>query len=167
MSEENNNHAERIGKLETAVNGIWAVLDKLQKGQDEIQHAISDSGKTNWSVLIAALGVLLSFGVVMWGAAIHPLNQDIERQSKNEDRIADAVIVQNDKWSISQEAQNAKIQDLQTAVIKLVDWQDDVRVQLKRFDEQGSAVADKRLLLLEYQINHASHPIQTKTGTTP
>jgi hypothetical protein len=157
MSEENNNHAERIGKLETAVNGIWSVLDKLQKGQDEIQHAIADSGRTNWPVLIgtvvAVLGLLLSMAVVMYGAAIHPLNQDIERDDKSASVLAEAVKVHEAKM-VNLEIQIARQQDRQEVLIEAV----------KRFDSQGSAAADKRMSLMEYQMNHAFPPLQTKTS---
>ena len=77
MSDEQNNHAERIGKLETAFSNLAVSVNKLQEGQERIERAIADSGKTNWSVLFAGAGVLLSLVLVIYGAAIHPLNQDI------------------------------------------------------------------------------------------
>ncbi|HUD75562.1 MAG TPA: hypothetical protein VMQ76_10850 [Terracidiphilus sp.] len=150
MSEEqHNDHAERLGKLETAVSGIWTVLDKLQKGQEEIQHTISDSGKTNWPVLIgtvvAVAGLLLSMAVVMYGAAIHPLNQDIERADKSAVVLADAV-----------RSQDSKIVNLQILTARIQDHQEVVLDELKRFDKDGSA-ADKRLTVIEWQLAHATN----------
>ena len=75
-----NNHAERIGKLETAFSNLAVSVNKLQEVQERIERAIADSGKTNWSVLFAGAGVLLSLVLVIYGAAIHPLSQNIERQ---------------------------------------------------------------------------------------
>ena len=102
---------------------------------------LADSGKTNWSLIVAAGGLFLSFGLVMWGAAIHPLSQDISRQELGSDKLALAVI-----------AQDLKSSKLENDVVRLSDRQTTVMETLKRFDSEGSAAADKRLMLLEYQM---------------
>ena len=153
MSEQENDHAERLGKLETAFTNIAAAVNRLEQGQERIFQQLADSGKTNWSLIVAAGGLLLSFALVLWGAAIHPLSQDIARQEAGSDKLALAVI-----------AQDIKSSKLETDIVRLSDRQAAVMETLKRFDNEGSAAADKRLTLLEYQMNHATPPIQIKTG---
>ena len=144
MSEgQSDNHAERIGKLETAVEDIRSGLNMLRKGQDDIQRTLAESGKANWTVIFTGLAVLLSFGVVMWGAAIHPLNMDINRSEKSAETLAEAV-----------KLQNVVIQELQIHAARLQDHQDSVLDTIKRFDEKGSAAADNRLDVIEWRLNH-------------
>ena len=143
MSEQENNHAERIGKLETAFQNLATVVGDLKQGQQRIETAIGDIGKPNFSNWIAAGALLLSFALVIYGAAIHPLNQDITREETSAAKLAEAVLVQNDRQN-----------KLENTLVRLTDRQDDVREAIKRFDEQGSSAADKRLSLIEYRLNN-------------
>jgi len=140
-------HSEEIAGMKTAINGIQQSLGELQSGQKEISKILSDAGKTNWPILIgtvvAVMGLLLSMAVVMYGAAIHPLNQDITRNEANAATLALAV-----------NEQNKAIQTVQMVQARHSDQLDTVREAVKRFDEQGSAAADKRLTLIEWRLEH-------------
>ena len=134
MSEQENNHAERIGKLETAFSALATDVR-------DIKRIVSDIGKPNLSNWIAAGSFILAFGVVIYGAAIHPLNQDIARHEMAADKLALAVI-----------SQDVKTSKMENDIVRLSDRQLTVMETLKRFDSEGSAAADKRLMLLEYQM---------------
>ena len=145
MSEnEHNNHAERLGKLETAVTGIHEALDKFGRTLESMQTSINRSGKTDWMVILTGLMVIGA----LWAAAIHPLqtNQDrqekyAETQDKHAEELAEAVLKADDKTqTLRDEVVHIKaIQEVNTAAIK-------------EMEAHGSASADKRLTVLEYWI---------------
>jgi outer membrane murein-binding lipoprotein Lpp len=91
--DKDNNHAERIGKLETAVTGINNQLDDITSLLRTMGNEISKSRRTDWSVVFA--GALVVGG--LWAAAIHPISSDVERTSMAADRLAQAVVVQNER----------------------------------------------------------------------
>lgn len=146
MSEPNQNHAERISKLETAVGNIVAVMDRLEKGQSDMMQKISDIGKPNWSNYIAAIAVILSMGLLVYGAAIHPLNTEITDVKESGKALATAVIEQNKRIE-SIEFTQAQVKSLQTVHER----------EINDIIEHGSANADKRISILEYRIDHSSH----------
>ena len=141
-----NNHAERIGKLETAFSNLAVSVNKLQEGQERIERAIADSGKTNWSVLFAGAGVLLSLVLVIYGAAIHPLNEDIKRQEVSAGVLAEAVKV----------AESRSVQ-MQIAIARLQDHEETVIKQIDAINDRGTVNSDRRLTLIEWQLTHSQH----------
>ena len=153
MSDEQNNHAERIGKLETAFSNLAVSVNKLQEGQERIERAIADSGKTNWSVLFAGAGVLLSLVLVIYGAAIHPLNQDIIRQESNAKSLADAVVKQDES-----------IVQLRIEQARQQDHLDTLIANVRHMNEVGTTDSDKRLTVIEWQM---AHPQITPTKGSP
>jgi tetrahydromethanopterin S-methyltransferase subunit C len=140
-------HGQQIARLDTAFTNLAAAVGKLQEGQERIERAIAESGKTNWPILIgtvvAVSGLLFSMAVVMYGAAIHPLNMDISRSEDNAKTLALAV-----------NEQNKQIQAVQMTQARHGDQIEVVTAAIKRFDEQGSTAADKRLVILEWRMDH-------------
>jgi methyl-accepting chemotaxis protein len=89
------NTGERIGKLETTVEGFHEQFRSMNATLEKIQDSLSSSKQTNWATVIAAIVL----GLALWAAAIRPINNDVERQSLAAEKIAEAVLVQNDKIS--------------------------------------------------------------------
>jgi methyl-accepting chemotaxis protein len=89
------NTGERIGKLETTVEGFHEQFRSMNATLEKIQDSLSSSKQTNWATVIAAIVL----GLALWAAAIRPINNDVERQALAAEKIAEAVLVQNDKIS--------------------------------------------------------------------
>lgn len=143
MPNENENHAERISKLETAVGNISLVLEKLERGQKEIGQALEKSNETNWSVIIAALSLIVAFSVLIYGAAVHPLNNEIANEKEARQVLAVGVL-----------EQNKRIDGIESRLVQGLSLQVVHDKAISNIEEHGSANADRRLLLLEYRIDH-------------
>jgi hypothetical protein len=89
------NTNERIGRLETEVEGFHDQFHSINLTLEKIQDSLSNSKQTNWATVIAAIVL----GLALWAAAIRPINNDVERQSLAAEKIAEAVLIQNDKIS--------------------------------------------------------------------
>ena len=112
---------ERLTKVETQVIAMNNELTGISKTLRDIQDAVNKGQKTDWTVFLMALALIGT----LWAAAIHPIAADIERSNKASERLAEAVIVQNDKAS-------------------------EERIERLKAD----AEADKRLALIEFQLTH-------------
>lgn len=143
MSEnENNNHAERLGKLETANVGIHESLDKFGRTLEAIQNTLNRGNKTDWMVIFTGLTVIGA----LYAAAIQPLQRDITRQENyaaRQDKVAEKL------------AEAVLIADSKTQVLRddVVDVKAIQRVNTRAIEDmetRGSASADKRLTVLEY-----------------
>lgn len=112
---------ERLTKVETQVASMNAELGGIWKTLRDIQDSLNKSQKTDWQTIFIGLTVIGA----LYMSAIHPITADVERTGKAADKLAEAVIVQNDKASAEK-------------IARIV----------------ADADADKRLALLEYQMNH-------------
>ena len=141
MSEQiANNIPERTSALESWKSGvdksIGSIFDKL----DHIESLLSANNKTNWGVIFA--GMVLALG--LWAAAIRPMNNDIDRQEKNAEVLAEAVKVQNVIQADFKAGQVAQDKDLASLKIAV----DDIK-------EHGSPLTSQRISLLEYRMSQA------------
>ena len=69
---------ERLTRLEGAVENLGQEFERVGTALDSIERSLNEGHKTNWSVVIA--GVLLV--LALYAAAISPLKADLERQAK-------------------------------------------------------------------------------------
>jgi archaellum component FlaC len=129
---------ERIGRLETSVEGLQKQFDSFGKSLANIEHSISRGKETNWSVIFAGIAIVGS----LWLAAIRPITQDIERGNGAAKDIATAVLVKEEK--ITQ--QRIDFEKLSKDVSQLRELLTDTRLA-------GSPITDKRLTLIEFRLN--------------
>ena len=132
------NPEERIGRLETAVDGLHAEFTDIRFTLRTIQDSVSRSRETNWGVVLAGLAVAGS----LYAAAIRPLEQEVIRQRGEATDIAHAVVRQDERAS-------AVVAKLDGVVADSV-W---LKAQLADVRDHGSPIMDKRLTLLEYRQN--------------
>ena len=136
-----NTPGERLGRVESSVDGLHSevrdirasvlrIEDNFARSLGALQATVLKSEETNWSVVIA--GVALVVGV--YAAAIRPLQNDINRQEQTAGRIADAVLLQNQKVVDLQVAEARQNNDIASAI-----------KDINHFAEHGSPDADKRL----------------------
>lgn len=120
---------ERLGRLETSVESLASSVKALA-------DSYASSRQTNW-------GVVASFAVVvlaLYAAAISPIHADVERAAAGAERLASAVLLQNDniqKLQIEQALQHGDAERL--------------RADFNAVRDQGSPITDKRLAILEYK----------------
>ena len=138
MSEQNLNVGERIGRLETTVEGFHDQFRQISITLGKIQDALAVGKQTNWSLVIAGLFLVLA----IWAAAIHPINQDVERQAVAASDLAKAVLIQNSTISEI----NGTLKENSTRQIN-----DEKEIDLIR--TQGSPVVASRLSILEYRMD--------------
>jgi hypothetical protein len=128
---------ERIGRLETSVEGLHSEFSDIRITLRTIEAAISRSKETNWSVILAGIAIVGS----LWLAAIRPITQDIERQNATAKDIATAVLVKEEKITaqrIDFERLSKDVESLQSLVTGV--------------HKGGSADVAGRLSLLEFQL---------------
>jgi hypothetical protein len=110
MRADDNSDSSRITRLETEQVTTSKELDGIWKTLRDIQGMLNKSQRTDWQTIFAGLVVLGA----LWAAAIHPINADVERAGAVASKLADAVVVQNNKI-VELEIQSALInQKLQT-----------------------------------------------------
>lgn len=129
---------ERIGRLETSVEGLQKQFDSFGKSLANIEHSISRGKETNWSVIFSGIAIVGS----LWLAAIRPITQDIERGNGAAKDIATAVLVKEEK--ITQ--QRIDFEKLSKDVSQLRELLTDTRLA-------DSPITDKRLTLIEFRLN--------------
>jgi hypothetical protein len=147
---QNHSLAETVAEHGAELTAIKGQMGQIVTSIGRIEGAISKSRETNWQTLFAGALVV----AMIWAALINPLTQNADRQEKviaqnaeRQDRIAeklaDAVLVQTDK-----------IVNLQITTARLSDHQESIMRELDGINKNGTVQSDKRLSLLEYQINH-------------
>ena len=129
---------ERIGRLETSVEGLQKQFDSFGKSLANIEHSILRGKETNWSVIFSGIAIVGS----LWLAAIRPITQDIERGNGAAKDIATAVLVKEEK--ITQ--QRIDFEKLSKDVSQLRELLTDTRLA-------DSPITDKRLTLIEFRLN--------------
>ena len=131
---------ERIGRLETSVESFHEEIGEVRGTLKDIVRMLNRSKETNWGVILAGVAIAGS----IYAAAIRPLEKEIERQERGALEIARAVVVAGEKTS---QADNQIVRlnaDLTVA-----------KERLERIYNFGSPVADKRMTLLEWRLEHA------------
>ena len=142
------NTVDRLGRLETTVEGFHDQFRSINATLDKIQDALNRGSQTNWSLVIAALFLVLA----IWAAAIRPINQDVERQAAAASELARAVLIQNNTISDIQ----GSLKENNTRQIS-----DEKEIDLIR--TQGSPVTASRISILEYRMDEiAPAPPQKK-----
>ena len=128
---------ERIGKLETAMDGIRFEFTEVKSTLLEIQKSLSRSQRTDWQTIFAGLIVVGA----LYASAIRPIESNVARTDSAATKLAEAVIVQNDKinnLAVEQRMIDAK---LERAIKDIAEVQ-----------SNGSVAADKRISILETQM---------------
>lgn len=110
---------ERLTKVETQVASMNVELGGIWKALRDIQESLNKSQKTDWQTIFIGLSIIGA----LYASAIRPIAADIARAGQTADKLAEAVLVQNEK------ADTEKIDRI-----------------------KAEADADKRLALLEYRI---------------
>ena len=131
---ENQSELERLARVEQQLATLAEAVSTVFSSVEAIKGIISDSRKTNWSVVLTGMGFILS----LYYAAINPLSRDVVRQESSAARLADAVI-----------KQNADIQQSQIAQARLQSELSSAEASIKKIIEEGSPTVDKRLAILE------------------
>ena len=138
MSEMENQHVgnERLTKVETEVAGIreemsgmWRSIKDTKDAVDKVGQAIADSNKTDWMTFATVGGLIITVVVGLYAAAIHPIAADVERGNRTADKLAEAVLIQNEKFDKEREARESAYHEM-----------------------------DKAITILKYQLNHPSNP---------
>jgi len=130
--------AERVSSLETSVKGLFAQLEDVKRtmadGFADIQSTLRASGRTNWSVIFAGVGLV----VAVYAAAVRPIMADVSRIELDSKTLALAVVEQNKRL------QAIEVQVMvNTAALKVI------TADLERIRNEGSPITDRRLSILE------------------
>lgn len=145
MSQNNPNFGERVERLETTVESfVVNTRDQflsINVTLEKIQDSLSSRQQTNWPLMVS-IGFL---ALAVWAAAIHPLNQDLERQVTSSSKLAEAVLIQDDKIRALQIDQS-RFQAEHTALEILV----------RDIQNNGSQATAARLILIEYKLGLAT-----------
>ena len=131
--------SERIGRLETAIEGLAEEFHELRVVLKSVQEKLSGTRETNWTVVISAMALLGA----LYAAAIRPLETDAQRQQNTAAELAKAVILQNERLNSLTTAQA----EIKTRLAGVEKDTDEIRIG-------GSPGADKRLNLIEYRLDH-------------
>lgn len=131
----------RVSRLETVVGTIHEDLSDLKKEIKNLSDSLSKGSQTNWTLVFA--GIALMGG--LYAAAIRPLTSEIERQDRDSNKLAEAVLLQNNK-----------VGDLQLEMIKGTVEREALMEKVQTISDYGSPIADKRLTILEYRLNMTS-----------
>lgn len=138
MNEIETNHGnERLTKVETEVSGIREEMVGMWRTLRDIQDSLNKANKTDWNTIFAGL-VLLG---ALWASAIHPISADMERTSRVADKIAEAVIIQNNRIDA-----NDTQEKLTTAEVAAL------RTTVQYMNEHGTTGSDKRLAIIEMRL---------------
>ena len=146
MSSEQN-HGERIGRLETSQEQFQKVVEdqfiEIRRTLNAIQNSLSRSKETNWFLVIAIMGMAVTLIGALWASAIRPINQDIERSQRDAATLAAAVVTKGEL-----------IADHSATLVKLASQLEVLQSQFQDVYAKGSPITDKRLTLLEHQMKH-------------
>jgi prefoldin subunit 5 len=103
-----NDHGQKIAALETSVKSLHGELGEIKAAVSSIATTLQNTRETNWATIFAGVAVLVSVIAALWAAAINPLNHDLDRLASEKEKLAEAVLVQNNK-----------MQDLKDQVVEL------------------------------------------------
>jgi len=131
------NESERIGKLETAVEGIRADFDSLDRKVEKVLDAVNRSQRTDWQTIFAGLIVIGA----LWASAIRPINADVEKQAVAAAKLAEAVLVQNKSIGELQVDLRGQSRDMAS-----------MEKDIDLIRQYGTPVTDKRITVLEYRM---------------
>jgi tetrahydromethanopterin S-methyltransferase subunit G len=173
---ETNQGNERLTKVETKVDNITVELTGMWKALRDIQDSLNRSGKTDWMTLIALCGFLLTLIGCLWAAAIHPISADVERAAMSADKLATAVLIQNDKVASNASdlkalkadvdrtaesagkiaaavlVQNDKFTATSTKVELIESKLEALEILISHINAHGTVDSDKRLSLIEAKL---------------
>jgi hypothetical protein len=143
--------AEKIAIHDQELKSINSWLDAISKKVDAILSNQAEIGKPNYGVLwaaigvgIAAISVILTVVGAFWYASVSPITKDLDRANRDSDRLAAAVVLQD-----------KSIQLLKDEVVTITAIQKANTTKIDEMERYGSASADKRLTLLEWQVQSA------------
>jgi hypothetical protein len=113
---------ERLATVETQVKNISTELSGIWKVLNQIQDSLNKSYKTDWQTIFAGLVVVGALFGFVWGAAIHPINLDVERTSQSSATLAQAVVTQDEKFN-EEKYSRLKEQDDMDKRIAIIEFQ--------------------------------------------
>jgi hypothetical protein len=131
------NEAEWKGKVESQIDTLTTGFVTLNAKVDKIFDVVNRSQKTDWQTIFAGLIVVGA----LYASAIRPIENEVSRADLTSNKLADAVIIQNDK-----------INELEiTAKVQSIEIENGLSGQ-KEIIANGTPGADKRLTVLEKQL---------------
>ena len=131
------NEAEWKGKVESQIDTLTTGFVTLNAKVDKIFDVVNRSQKTDWQTIFAGLIVVGA----LYASAIRPIENEVSRADLTANKLAEAVIVQNDK--INELEITAKVQSIEI---------ENGLSGLKEIIANGTPGADKRLTVLEKQL---------------
>ena len=100
------NEAEWKGKVESQIDTLTTGFVTLNAKVDKIFDAVNRSQRTDWQTIFAGLIVVGA----LYASAIRPIENEVSRADLTSNKLADAVIIQNDK--INELEITAKVQSI-------------------------------------------------------
>lgn len=147
---DRNHFSERIGRIETALGNVLEDFKEIRSSLNLIQAAQQESGKTNWSVVIAGFSLVVGLVGGLWAAAIRPLDSETRRLELN--YLSVDQILRDRGIIISQQRSDFG---------RLEEKLGSLHTEFELVREKGSPITDKRLSLLEYKIESALNNKET------
>lgn len=132
---------ERLVKLETVVGSFNERFDKLENTLVAVNNVLNSSKQTNWPLIFAAITVILSTVSILWFAAIRPITSDVDRSAIAAEKLATAVLIQNDK-----------IADQKNEIVSLSSQVRQDRADIDYMQLHGTAQTSIRLGIIEYKL---------------
>ena len=131
------NEAEWKGKVESQIDTLTTGFVTLNAKVDKIFDVVNRSQRTDWQTVFAGLIVVGA----LYASAIRPIENEVSRADLTANKLAEAVIVQNDK--INELEITAKVQSIEI---------ENGLSGLKEIIANGTPGADERLTVLEKQL---------------
>ncbi len=153
MSNENENHGERIANLESSVKSIASSIESMSKKIDILSETVAMRSQTNWVTIFTGLGVVVTMGAMFWGAAINPINKDVDRAAMDAGKLALAVVKSDENFNT-----------LQYRVGEIATLQKMDEKAIAYMQEHGTAESDKRSTVLEFQMSQVMKWIDSGGG---
>lgn len=132
-----NSHDERLGRLETSVEGLSASIHDLQAAIEGLRTRVTQGRETNWGLVVTVLALTIS----LYMATIRPLDANVDRLDRRQTEISEALVTHDRSGDA-----------LRQTVIRDQILLEGLRIDLDRIRDFGSPITDRRLSLLELQI---------------
>lgn len=145
------------GSLKEQVRGLFEDRNRHQKNLDELFTKYEGVGRTNWQIVLSAIGVLVLMIGGLWGLTASPMNEDIKRHEKTIARHEATIADQAASIAVLK-TETTQIKETQRVFRELMRRVEDERLPTREFTiHQAANASDK--IVVQRQITELSTKI--------